>query len=166
MEVYPDGYANVGRPIQDGQRRDGQTQTGAFLKLSQQILPLTTTGIDGAMPPPNRHDSSTSSTSMTVPSGQPSSSSSHPSYSSSTPAPYDPSSNADSMATQTQRPSGSDSVTIQTQSSPHAQRPSMTETRSSSFGGKEDVVPVGFDESVLRGLCELDVGNENQHGVR
>jgi hypothetical protein len=23
--------------------------------------------------------------------------------------------------------------------------------------GKEDVVPVGFDEGILRGLCEMDV---------
>lgn len=24
--------------------------------------------------------------------------------------------------------------------------------------GKEDVVPVGFDEGILRGLCDMDVG--------
>ena len=28
----------------------------------------------------------------------------------------------------------------------------------SGVEGKEDVVPVGFDEGVLRGLCEMDVG--------
>lgn len=27
----------------------------------------------------------------------------------------------------------------------------------SGMGGKEDVVPVGFDEAVLRALCDMDV---------
>lgn len=26
--------------------------------------------------------------------------------------------------------------------------------------GKEDVVPVGFDEGILRGLCDMDVGTD------
>ena len=44
-------------------------------------------------------------------------------------------------------------------------RPSLDEARFSaaaafgygSNGAKDDVVPVGFDEAVLRGLCEMDV---------
>lgn len=29
--------------------------------------------------------------------------------------------------------------------------------------GKEDVVPVGFDEGVLRGLCDMDVSSYPQN---
>ena len=53
---------------------------------------------------------------------------------------------------------------------PFDQRPSLSDARrvSSGIGGgsafgqgnyrdKEDAVPVGFDEGILRGLCDMDV---------
>lgn len=53
---------------------------------------------------------------------------------------------------------------------PFEQRPSLSDNRrvSSGIGGgsgfghgsyrdKEDAVPVGFDEGILRGLCDMDV---------
>ena len=35
----------------------------------------------------------------------------------------------------------------------------------SEVEGKEEVVPVGFDEGVLRGLCEMDVGDLSSFDV-
>ena len=29
--------------------------------------------------------------------------------------------------------------------------------------GKEDVVPVGFDEGILRGLCDMDVSASDEY---
>lgn len=55
---------------------------------------------------------------------------------------------------------------------PYDQRPSLSDARrvSSGIGGsnfgqgsyreKEDAVPVGFDEGILRGLCDMDVSHE------
>jgi hypothetical protein len=59
---------------------------------------------------------------------------------------------------------------------PYDQRPSLSDTRriSSGIGGsnfgqgsyrdKEDAVPVGFDEGILRGLCDMDVSGK-QPGI-
>lgn len=55
---------------------------------------------------------------------------------------------------------------------PYDPRPSLSDARriSSGIGGsnfgqgsyreKEDAVPVGFDEGILRGLCDMDVSRE------
>jgi len=57
---------------------------------------------------------------------------------------------------------------------PYDQRPSLSDTRrvSSGIGGsnfgqgiyreKEDAVPVGFDEGILRGLCDMDVSHDER----